>query len=547
METPRLVLLLSLGLVLMLIWQAWQEDYGPKTAPPAARQPQEGLPTLPQALEETVAPVSPVEAGDVAGAGNILVRTDVFELLLSRQGGSIRELKLLKYPVSLRSPMEPYMLLTDAGPLVHVIEGGLLSEQPAPNHKAIYQATQEIYVLPEGQNQLEMRLSWSDNGIDIDKIYTFYRGQYVIDVRYEIRNQGPTPWKGWAYGQLKRNMPEGGSRLIYTYTGAAISSPDKRYEKIEFEDMKERPVERRIANGWAAMIQHYFISAVIPAHAGDEYRYYSLVLSRNPVPPGGPLYVIGANTPALSLASGETGSLAHRLYIGPKLQDVLPDVAPGLELTVDYGALWVIAKPLFWCLEKLHDLTGNWGWAIILLTVFIKIAFYHLSAAGYRSMANMRRVQPRLMALRDRYANDKARLNQAMMELYREEKINPLGGCLPILIQIPVFIALYWVLLESVELRQAPFALWLNDLSSPDPYFILPIIMGATMFIQQKLNPAPMDPVQEKVMLALPFVFTVFFAFFPSGLVLYWVVNNVLSIGQQWLIAHSLEQSAKPA
>jgi YidC/Oxa1 family membrane protein insertase len=285
------------------------------------------------------------------------------------------------------------------------------------------------------------------------------------------------------------------------------------------------------------MIQHYFLSAWIP-DAAEPNLYYTKVL-----PPA--RYVLGLVGPELTVPPGQTQLFSSRLYVGPKLQDHLAEIAPGLELTVDYGMLTVLAKPIFWLLKRIHDLVGNWGWAIIILTLLIKLAFYKLSETSYKSMANMRKLAPRLQALKERYGDDRQKLNQAMMEMYRKEKINPLGGCLPILVQIPVFIALYWVLLESVELRQAAFILWLKDLSSPDPYYVLPLIMGVTMFIQQKLNPAPMDPMQAKVMMILPFVFTVFFAFFPAGLVLYWVTNNILSIAQQWVITRRVEQAAR--
>ena len=285
------------------------------------------------------------------------------------------------------------------------------------------------------------------------------------------------------------------------------------------------------------MLQHYFVSALIPASREEKNHYYTLAHNDN-------RYVIGVITPAISVAPNETGVIEQKLYIGPKVQSKLEEIAPGLELTVDYGVLWFLAKPLFWCLEKFHGITGNWGWAIVLVTLMLKLIFFKLSAAGYKSMANMRRVQPRLLAIKDRYKDDRTRLNQAMMDIYKKEKINPLGGCFPILIQIPVFIALYWTLLESVELRQTGFIFWLSDLSAPDQYFVLPLLMGVTMLIQQKLNPAPMDPVQQKVMSILPIVFTVFFAFFPSGLVLYWVVNNVLSIAQQWVITRSIDRAA---
>jgi YidC/Oxa1 family membrane protein insertase len=321
-----------------------------------------------------------------------------------------------------------------------------------------------------------------------------------------------------------------------------LSAPDNRYEKIQFEDIGDPPVERSTAQGWAAMLQHYFVTALVPADPGETYTYRIRRAGE-----GAATAFVVAIAPAGDVAPGGTAVFTTGVYVGPKLQHVLEQIAEGLELTVDYGRLWFIAKPLYWCLEWLHGRVGNWGWAIILVTVLLKLAFFHLSAAGYRSMANMRRVQPRIMALRDRYKDDRARLNQAMMQIYKEEKINPFGGCLPILIQIPVFIALYWVLLESVELRQAAWVLWIRDLSTPDPYFVLPLIMGVTMFVQQKLNPAAMDPVQERVLQILPFVFTIFFAFFPSGLVLYWVVNNILSIAQQWVITKHIVQPTPPA
>ena len=324
---------------------------------------------------------------------------------------------------------------------------------------------------------------------------------------------------------------------MVTNANAAVSSPDKRYEKIPFDDMAQQDISRDVPGGWAAMIQHYFISAWIPPRDATNH-FYTKALP-------GERYLVGLAGPTREVAPGSVADLGLELYMGPKNQDRLAQIADGLDLTVDYGWLWFIAQPLFWLLKWLHKLVGNWGWAIVLVTVLIKLAFYHLSATSYRSMANMRRMAPRLQSLKERYGDDKQRLNQAMMELYKKEKINPLGGCLPILVQIPVFIALYWVLLESVEMRQAPFILWIEDLSIKDPYFVLPLIMGVSMYIQQKLNPAPPDPMQAKIMMSLPFVFTIFFAFFPSGLVLYWVVNNILSISQQWYITRKIEAGEK--
>lgn len=562
MDTKRFILLIALGLVSTMIWQTWQQDYAPQPdstelaseaagpgssvdasqpATPADTDDGAGIPSLPE--DTSRSEVTPTATGTADGDGEIVrVTTDVYDIAIDSRGGTLAEVRLLNYPVSVNKPDQPFVMLTDdAAPLFYVAQGGVLSERSAPSHKAVYRAEQTRYQLDDGEDSLEVRLKWQgESGVEVDKIYTFQRDKYEINVRYEIRNGSDAPWRGWVYGQLQRNNPDGGgARLIYTYTGAAISSPDNRYDKIDFGDIRDQKLEREITNGWAAMLQHYFVSALLPSDPDASYRYYTSVINRDAE---NSRYVIGTTTPPVDVAPGAEGTLSHRLYIGPKLQHRMEKLAPSLELTVDYGMLWFIAKPLFWGLEKFHALTGNWGWSIILLTLLIKIVFYKLSAAGYRSMARMRKIQPRLMALRERYADDKQRLNQAMMDMYKTEKINPLGGCFPILVQIPVFIALYWVLLESVELRQAPFILWIEDLSIPDPWYVLPLVMGVTMFIQQKLNPAPVDPVQEKIMMSLPVVFTVFFAFFPAGLVLYWVVNNVLSIAQQWLITRNLER-----
>jgi YidC/Oxa1 family membrane protein insertase len=361
----------------------------------------------------------------------------------------------------------------------------------------------------------------------------------VVDIEHVVNNHGTAAWTGRQYRQLQRSeaAEAGQSKFIHTYMGGVIYSAEEKYEKIKFEDMLKQDLDRTITAGWAAMLQHYFLGALIPDSDSAEH-YYTRALD-------GARYIIGMIAPARTIAAGDSGVFSTRLYLGPKLQDEMKQIAPGLELTVDYGLLTVLAQPLFWLLKAIHGLIGNWGWAIVLLTLLIKLAFYKLSETSYRSMANMRKLAPRLQSLKERFGDDRQKLNQAMMELYKKEKINPLGGCLPIAVQIPVFIALYWMLLESVELRQAPFMLWIQDMSAPDPYYILPLLMGATMLIQQKLNPAPMDPIQAKVMMVLPVVFTVFFAFFPSGLVLYWVVNNTLSISQQAVITRRIERGGK--
>lgn len=552
METTRFILLVALGLVLMMIWQSWHEDYGNQqpiqsSSESSAYEPlaevTPNIDDLPEAPSTELNKQTPSlllgEKNKHSSSGEVIhVKTDLLDLEIDTLGGTIRHLELLNYPVSKKQQDDKVVLLDHDGNNFYIIQGGLLSKQDGANHKTLFTAPKNNYVL-DGKDSLSVPLIWeSDDGLKVIKTYTFYKGQYVADINYEVLNATTSDWTGSAYGQINRTDPvDKGSRFIYTYTGSVISSPEKRYEKIDFDDIKEDRLSVDITNGWVAMLQHYFITALIPASTEDKFHYYTLNPDNNS-------YVIGAISPAKTILAGSSDNLTHRVYFGPKLQKRLEHIAEGLNLTVDFGIFWFLAKPLYWVLDYIHGFTNNWGWAIILVTLLLKICFYKLSAAGYRSMANMRKVQPRLLSIRDRYKDDRAKLNQAMMDIYKEEKINPLGGCFPILIQIPVFISLYWVLLESVELRQADFILWIHDLSIPDPYFVLPLLMGITMFVQQKLNPAPMDPVQAKVMSVLPVVFTVFFAFFPSGLVLYWVVNNALSIAQQWMITRNIERAS---
>lgn len=551
MDTTRFILILAIGLVIMMLIQAWEEDYGQVekpavearetfASPPLEEEKKADLPSLPAQTNSTERAL-PSAQENRADAGFIKVATDKFDININLRGGGIDDLALLDYPIDPSQPDVPVHLLTNNPDIYYVLQGGLLSKQNAPTHDAVYSSDKNQYNLGSGQTTLRVPLRWrSSDGIEVIKTYIFRENSYVIDVEYSLENNSAAIWSGRSYGQLQRNDPNrSGHRLLYTYTGAILSSPEERYQKISFGDMEEKPVATSIKDGWAAMLQHYFVSALVPGSNEQPYYYYSKALVEEN------RYLIGMMSPAEEVTPGSTATFSHQLYLGPKTQRLLEQVAPRLELTVDYGTLWFIAHPLFVCLDWFHSLTGNWGFAILLVTLLIKLVFYPLSAAGYRSMANMRKVQPRLLAIRDRYKDDKARLNQAMMDLYKKEKINPLGGCFPILVQIPVFIALYWVLLESVEMRQASFILWIQDLSSPDPWYVLPVLMGISMFVQQKLNPAPMDPIQEKVMMSLPIVFTVFFAFFPSGLVLYWVANNILSIAQQWMITRQIEAAGK--
>ncbi len=556
MDTKRLFLLVALAFIVLLIWQAWQADYGTKPLPasastaanPAAPNQVQGTvpaaPDVPNAAQQASPPATPVtvpeavaniDKTEFAHGQTIQVVTDVVRAEIDTVGGDLRELKLLSYPVAVNKPEQPFPLLNDTLPNLFVAQSGLIAGTNGPDHHAIFTPEQNSYQLADNAKELKVRLRWnSPTGVMVTKVYTFQRNSYEIKLDYEVNNTSAQDWTGRLYGQFQRVVDESqSSAFIYTYTGGVISSPDNKYEKIDFDDMTDQDLSRAIKGGWAAILQHYFIGAWIPQQ--DQInQYYSKALP-------GERYILGVMAPEKSIPAGTTGTLSTRLYAGPKLQDHLAEVAPRLELTVDYGLLTVLAQPIFWLLKHIHDFVGNWGWSIVLLTLLIKLAFYKLSAASYRSMANMRRLQPRIIALKERYGDDRQRMSQGMMELYKTEKINPLGGCLPVLVQIPVFIALYWVLLESVELRQADFILWINDLSSPDPYYILPLLMGITMFIQQKLSPAPPDPLQAKVMMILPPVFTLFFAFFPAGLVLYWVANNTLSIAQQWYITRSVD------
>lgn len=543
MDNQRLFLFIALSFIALMLWENWQRDY--HTPAPAPTPTEAVAPTTAPAQDLPIAtPSQPARTAEsetsLISDERIHVITDVLDVEINTRGGDLRQADLLAYPKDSTAPDVPVRLLDDQMPDLFIIQSGLRTQSGTePTHHVVFTAAQTEYKLQPGEQTLVVPMVWrSPEGVTVTKTYRFKAGSYVVELDQQVTNQSGTDWKGHQYRQLQRaeGSTDGSSKFVHTYLGGVIYSPEEKYEKIDFSSMGKADLSRDITNGWAAMIQHYFLGALIP-NSGEANHYYSRALDGN-------RYVLGLVGPTMTVSSGATQNFASRIFIGPKLQDELGAVAPGLELTVDYGMLTIIAKPIFWLVEKIHDFVGNWGWSIILLTLIIKLAFYKLSETSYRSMAQMRKMAPRLAALKERYGDDRQKLNQAMMDLYRTEKINPLGGCLPIVVQIPVFISLYWVLLESVEMRQAPFILWLTDLSAKDPYFVLPLIMGVTMFIQQKLNPAPMDPMQAKVMMLLPFVFTVFFAFFPSGLVLYWVTNNTLSIAQQWMITRRVEKGA---
>jgi len=546
---------LALAFTLMWMWLEWSKFTEAQTQLPSAPEktavhqtseiPAANTVTaseIPQANtpQATQSP-QPQNKSSLAQGQRIHVSTDLYDLVIDTHGGDIRIVKLKQYKSS-HDKTKEFELMSDQGPLSYYAQNGIVVSSgvklPAPTHKSIYKVAQTHYEMVG--NTLSVPLTWQKNGVSVTKVYTFKKGEYTIGVHYDVKNTTQQKWVGSLYSQLVRSeFNPDHQRMMYTYTGPVLYDPnvENKYEKHKFSSLAKDPVlNYQMVGGWTAMIQHYFISAVIPNQKAKN-TYYIKPLS------DGVHYVAGTVEPAVSIAPGQSGQLNSELYIGPIIQDKLDAIAPGLERTVDYGILTVIADPIFWTLEKIHSIVGNWGWSIIFLTILIKLLFYKLSATSYRSMARMKKFQPKLKQLKENYGDDKALFQQKMMALYKEEKINPLGGCLPILVQMPVFISLYWVVLYSAEIRQAPWMFWIQDLSAQDPYYILPIIMGITMYVQQKLNPsAMMDEMQQKVMKFLPFIFTVFFMFFPAGLVLYWVVNNILSVAQQWYITKQITE-----
>ena len=545
MENQRTLLYLAFFFTLFLLYQEWQKDYGPQpeitqAASPASMVSDAEISALPAAdIPNSAAapgePALPIAEAAVSNRQSVHVVTDVLDLLIDTQGGTIYQLDLREYQLSADEIDKPFRLFTTKESKYHTVQSGLVSSgYVAPNHKDIYQAEKTEYRLEEGVDSLKVVLYWQKEGVNVRKTFTFDRASYVINVEHTVTADN---WSGSEYRQLVRSQQASESMMIPTYVGGVVFNDEIKYEKLDFDDIADETFKSDMKGGWIAMIEHFFLSAWVPDQQQSNFTYTSHPTSNR--------YILGMRSPAVIATSGVPAEFKSQLVVGPKLQDELEKVAPGLELTVDYGILTILSKPLFWLLKQFHGMFDNWGWAIIFLTITVKALFYKLSEVGYRSMAKMRKVAPRLATLKERYGDDRQRMSAEMMKMYKEEKINPLGGCLPILVQIPVFIALYWVLLESVEMRNAPFALWIQNLSVQDPYFILPLLMGATMYIQQKLNPAPIDPVQQKIFQFMPIVFTVFFLFFPAGLVLYWVVNNTLSIAQQWVITRRIEAGEK--
>jgi YidC/Oxa1 family membrane protein insertase len=559
-ENLRLVLWVS---VVLLVWacvQAWQMDYAPAPlpapAPSAAVAPAAPLPQLPAtpasattsespAVPTAQPPATEMAAPSAPTQGPVVrVRTDVVDIEIDSLGGDLKKATLLGYPVAKDQPDVLVQLLSGAPDELFQFHTGLRSVDgaPEPNHLTMLAPAQTEYALAEGADELEVVLSWEAPGtVAVDKVYRFRRGRYDVGLEYRIRNLGSAPYAAASYLQIQRlhNPPEQSYFDVesYSFTGPLAYDGDK-YEKLDVGDLAEQPYRQTVAQGWVASIQHHFLAAAVPP--ADETWTYEATTA-------GSVYTLSGIGPTITVAPGAAATIKAKLFVGPKLQSQLDETAKDLSLTVDYGVLTLLAQPLFWLLEQIHNLVGNWGWAIIFATVLIKAAFYKLTEASGKSMAKMRKLQPRLQALQERYKDDRAAMSQALMDLYKREKVNPAAGCLPMLIQMPFFIAFYWVLLESVEMRQAPFALWITDLSNRDPYFILPVLMAGAMFVQTSLNPAPPDPVQAKVMKWMPVVFAGMMAFFPAGLVLYWVTNTALSILQQWQINKKLGVDKEPA
>jgi YidC/Oxa1 family membrane protein insertase len=548
MDTQRLILLFIFSFSLLMLWEAWDKQGRPKppATPPSAQQgiPEPAKPAAPDTAKPAAPAASAVPGVDAAAKGEtIRMTTDLMVAEVDTLGGTLKRVELLQHKDS-KDPTKPFELL---GPEHHYEAQSGLAGDAGPNHRTLWRAQPGERALGPGRDAVELRLSASGkDGLEVTKIYTFKRDSYVIDIALEMRNAGSAAASTYAYFQLthdgKPDVPTNSVASTFgaqSFIGFGVYTNEHKYQKVHLTDLDKGKSDhvKQADNGWLAFVQHYFVSAWLPPEAAPR----DYVTEKRP----DGSYAGRLMFPA-SVAPGASARVSVPLYAGPQEQRRLRAAAPGFDLVVDYGFLAIIAWPLFWLLQQYHALSGNWGVAIILLTVTIKLIFFPLSAASYKSMAKMKLVTPRLTKLREQYAHDRQKMNQAMMELYKTEKINPLGGCFPILVQIPVFIALYWVLLAAIELRHAPFILWIHDLAALDPYYVLPILMTATMVLQTKMNPVPPDPVQAQVMKFMPFVFSIFFFFFPAGLVLYWLVNNILSILQQWQIQRMFERD-KPA
>ncbi|HET7922778.1 MAG TPA: membrane protein insertase YidC [Gammaproteobacteria bacterium] len=562
MDNRRLFLLAAGLFVAFLLYQAWMRDYGPPPAPatpaPAAqtRQPavQAETPPLPPdtAMQPAAKPaVTAAAPGPTPAAHGALlqVRTDVLALSIDTTGGNLRDVQLLAYPTELQQPQQHVRVLNSAADKLLMLQSGLQTRAgPAgPGADARYEAAATDYRLAPGQDSLSVKLVWrGPQGLEVDKVYRFTRDSYQVALEYTLHNHGREAWQGATFAQFRNHYTPASHSLFsvhrYDYQRVALHGSDG-YKQYEYSELTETPLSAKAADGWIAVVSHYFLAAAIPGSSGQTNGagnyYYSKSL-------GDADYLAGVVSAPQQVAAGASASFSDTLFLGPKLQTRLAAVAPGLELTVDYGKLTIIAEPIFWVLEQIHRFIGNWGWSILVLTLLLKLLTYKLNEISGRSMARMKLVQPRLKALQERYKDDRAKQSQAMMEFYKKEKINPMGGCLPMLVQMPIFFALYYVLVYSVELRQSPWIGWIHDLSAPDPYYILPVVYGIVMFIQQRISPQPTtDPMQRKIMMFMPVGIAVFYVILPSGLALYYVANSILTIAQQWRINHVIERDSR--
>ena len=556
MDPVRLLLISTtavLSLMLLIEWNQYSDDYqkqqselytaaiteqgvltNESVAAPTSQGINDGIPSVNQETNPLSVLLDDSETFNLS--------TDALDLVVSADGGDVVSASLPKFPVRLDTPNQPFRLLENNNLRRYVAQSGLIGPDgiDASGNRARY-ASQGVTDNGDGSHTLT--LAWTGNdplGMQIYKRFTARDDRYDVNVSFDIRNDGSSIASVTSFAQLKRDntqAPDGNTGFgVSPYLGAALTQPDERYTKLSFSDLNDEPFSKRLPAGWVAILQHYFVSAWIPSQQAS-HDYFASQLSNGD-------NVIGYKNQNVDIAPGSAATISQTLYVGPKDQVALAELAENLDLVIDYGWLWWLAQPLFWLLTLIQQFVVNWGLAIIALTIVIKLMFFRLSAASYKSMAKMRTVQPKIQSIRDQYADDKTKQQQAMMELWKKEKINPMGGCLPMLIQMPVFIALYWVLLESVELRHAPFILWIEDLSAMDPYFVLPILMGISMWLMQRLNPAPPDPMQAKIMMYMPIAFTFLMMWFPAGLVLYWLCNNLLSFAQQYVVTRQIEQAA---
>jgi len=550
----RVMIIVAMLITAYLLILAWRDDYADAPAvdavPQTATSVGADIPSTTGAAGDIPVQTLPTDAGlavtaptaSAKDAGLITVTTNRYDIKINPEGGDVVYAALKQYDAKLDGD-EPFVLLENDSNRVYVAQSGLIGKDgiDTAEGRANYSHTANNYVMKEGQQTLSVPLTYKKNGVTITKTFTFTHDKYPIDVSYQIQNASTQPWQGQLFAQLKRDDSEDpgmsgkGALSMATYLGGAWGTPDDPYNKLKFDDFSDGELTATSDKGWVGIVQHYFVSAWAPDNFTGQF------FSRET----GDEYFIGFNSQPINVAMNKQATLNATLYAGPKVQAELKDVAVGLNQTVDYGLLWPISKILFAILDGIHNIIGNWGWSIIGLTVLVKFALMWFSNKSYYSMAKMRAIAPRLAALKEEHGSDKMKMSQEMMGIYKEEKVNPMAGCLPILMQMPIFLALYWVLVESVELRHAPWILWIQDLSAMDPWFILPLLMGASMFVQQQLNPQPTDPMQAKVMKFLPIIFTAFMLFFPAGLVLYWTVNNLFSMTHQYIVNKKVQEEQK--